>query len=210
MIWLKIFLRTELSICLYLLILVKNFQTPSMGKNCHCWKTQASEYNIIQTQVFYHSKLRRDVKLQNTLIIFFKWPRDVLQINTFCQQLGIRSQGKEWYQDATSVPYGHLLIDSNPKTVYSLRYCSNSGSVSIKFYLLAGKELKFRDNEYTICLYSSNISKISLRLWKQLILNCPNKLIQCLSEWFLVNLLRGELQDLRKEDVVKYRKKFQN
>ena len=90
----------------------------------------------------------------------FKSPRDVLQINTFSQQLGLGSQLKEWYQDATSVPYGHLLIDLTPKTFDSLRYCTNSGSVPTKFYQPAGIETKFLDDEDTIRLYSLNISKI--------------------------------------------------
>ena len=67
---------------------------------------------------------------------------------------------KEWYQDATSVPYGHLLIDLTPRTVDSLRYCYNSCSVPTKFYLPAGIEAKFLDDEYTIRLYCPNISKI--------------------------------------------------
>ena len=45
-----------------------------------------------------------------------------------------------------------------------------------------------------------------LRLRKQFILNCPTNFIQFLSER-LENLLRGELRDLRKKDVVKCRKK---
>ena len=89
----------------------------------------------------------------------FKSPRDVSQINALSQQLDLGSQLKEWYQDATSVPYGHLLIDLTPKTVDSLRYCTNSGSVSTKLYLPAGIETKFLDDEYTIRLYSPNISK---------------------------------------------------
>ena len=96
----------------------------------------------------------------------------------------------------------------NPKTVDSLRYCSNSGSVSTKFYLPAGLETKFLDDEYTIRLYSPNIAKKNLvKLRKQSILNCPIDFIQFLGE-FLVNLLRGELRDLRKGDVVKYRKEI--
>ena len=90
----------------------------------------------------------------------FKSPRDVLQINTLSQQLGLGSQLKDWYQDAKSVPYGHLLIDLTPKTVDSLKYCSNSGSVPTKFYLPAGIETKFLDDEYTIPLYFPNISKV--------------------------------------------------
>ena len=77
--------------------------------------------------LFHQSKLGRDVELQNTHMVLFKSPRDVLQINNLSQQLDLGSQLKEWYQDATSVPYGHLLIDLTPKTVDSLRYCTNSG-----------------------------------------------------------------------------------
>ena len=59
-----------------------------------------------------------------------------------------------------SVAYGHLLIDLIPKTVDSLRYCSNSGSVTTKLYLPAGIETRFLDEGYTKHLYSPNISKI--------------------------------------------------
>ena len=88
----------------------------------------------IKHNLFHQSNLGRDVELQNTHLVLFKSPRDVLQINTLSQQLGILSQLKEGYQDATSVPYGHLLIDLTPKTFDSLRFCTNSGSVSTKFY----------------------------------------------------------------------------
>ena len=101
--------------------------------------------------------MRRDVVLQNTHIVLFKSPRDVLQINTLSQQLGLGSQMKEWYQDATSVPYGHLLVDLTPKTVDLLSNCSNSGPVPTKLCLTAGVETKFEDNEYTIRLYFPNI-----------------------------------------------------
>ena len=93
-------------------------------------------------------------------MVLFKSPRDVLQIKTLNQQLGLGSQLKIWYQDATSTLYGHLLIDLTPNTVDSLRYCTNSGSVSSKLYLLAGTETKFLDDEHTIRLYTPNISTI--------------------------------------------------
>ena len=110
--------------------------------------------------MFHQSNLGRDVELQNTHIVFFKSPRDVLQINTLSQKLGLGSKLKEWYQDATSTPYGHLLIDLTPKTVDSLRYCTNSGSVPSKFYLPAGAETKLLDDDHTIRLYTPNISNI--------------------------------------------------
>ena len=111
---------------------------------------------------------------------------------------------KEWYQDATSTPYGHLLIDLTPKTVDSLRYCTNSGSVPSNF-LPAGTETKFLEDEHTIRLYTPNNSNIFLKISKTIHPPLSKKFIQFLSEC-LVNLLRGELKDLRKVDVVKYRR----
>ena len=73
--------------------------------------------------------------MKKNYIICFKSPRDVLQINTLSQLIGLGSRMKEWYQDASSVPYGHFLIDLTPKTVDLLRYCSNSGSKKV-FYQL--------------------------------------------------------------------------
>ena len=70
--------------------------------------------------------------LQNLHIVLFKSTRDVLQINRLSQQLVLGSQLKEWYQDATSIPYGHLIINLTPKTVDSLRCCTNGGFVHQK------------------------------------------------------------------------------
>ena len=75
--------------------------------------------NWLKTEQEKTSKLRRDVGLQNTHIVLFKSPRDVIQIIALCQQLGLGSQMKEWCQGATSTPYGNLLIDLTPKTVDS-------------------------------------------------------------------------------------------
>ena len=49
--------------------------------------------------------------------------------------------------------------------------------------------------------------RFTRKLQKQFILHCPKSYIQFLSEC-LVNLLRVELKDLRKEDLVKYRKEI--
>ena len=73
-------------------------------------------------KLFHQSKLEKVVELQNTHTVFLKSPRDILQINSIGQQLILRSQLKEWYQDATSVPYGPLLIDLILISVDSLRY----------------------------------------------------------------------------------------
>ena len=119
--------------------------------------------------------------------------------------LCLGSHLKEWYQDATSVPYGHLHIDLTPKTVNSLRYCSNKGLVPTKFYLPAGLETKFLDDEYIKRRYLLNISKKFSKTSKTINSHLSRDFTQLLSEC-LVNLLRGELRDLRRKDVVKYQK----
>ena len=45
----------------------------------------------IKHNFFYHSKLGRDVELQNTHIVLFKSPRDVLQVTNLSTQLGLGS-----------------------------------------------------------------------------------------------------------------------
>ena len=52
----------------------------------------------------HQSRLGRDIELQNTHIVLFNSPRDVLQINTLIQQLWLGSQLKDWYTKATSIP----------------------------------------------------------------------------------------------------------
>ena len=70
----------------------------------------------IKHNLFHQSKLGRDVELQNTHIVLFKSPRDAMQVTTLSTQLGLGSELVDWYRDATSVPFGHLLIDLSPRT----------------------------------------------------------------------------------------------
>ena len=70
----------------------------------------------IKHNLFHQSKLGRDVELQNTHIVLFKSPRDVMEVTTPVAQLDLGSELVYWYRDATSVPFGHLLIDLSPQT----------------------------------------------------------------------------------------------
>ena len=112
----------------------------------------------IKLNIFHQSKLGRDVELQNTHIDLFKSPRDVMQVTTLSTQLGLGSELVDWYRDATSVPFGHLLIDFWPRTDDRLRYCTNSGSVPSKFYIPERlKHLRTLDDEHTKSLYSPGV-----------------------------------------------------
>ena len=89
----------------------------------------------IKHNLFHPSKLGRDVELRNTNIVPFKPSRDVLQVSTLSTQLDGGSEPVDWYRDATSVPYGRVLIDLSPQTDDQLRYCTNTGSFPSKFYI---------------------------------------------------------------------------
>ena len=109
----------------------------------------------IKHNFFHQSKLGRDVELQNTHIVLFKCPRDVMQVTTLSTQLGLGSELVDWYRDATSVPFGHLLIDLSPRTDDRLRYCTNTGSIPSKFYIPERlKQSKILDDEHKVSVLS--------------------------------------------------------
>ena len=87
----------------------------------------------IKHNLFHQSKCGRDVELENTHIVLFKFPRVVMQVITLSAQLGIRSELVDWYRDATSFPYPQILIDLSPRTDDRFRYCTNTGSIPLKF-----------------------------------------------------------------------------
>ena len=108
--------------------------------------------------LFHQSQQGRVAELQNTHIVLLKCPRDVHQVATLSVQLRHGSVFVDWYRDATSVPFGHLLIDLSPRTDNGFRYCTNSGNIPSKFYVPNNlKLLKFLDDEHTKLLYSPGI-----------------------------------------------------
>ena len=61
--------------------------------------------------LFQQSKLAGDVELQNTDIAHFKFPRDVMKVSTLSSNSAVELELVDWFGNATSVAYGHLLID---------------------------------------------------------------------------------------------------
>ena len=81
-----------------------------------------------------------------------------MQVTTLSTQLGFGSELVDWYRDAMSVHFGHLLIGLSPRTDDRLRYCTNSGSVPSKFYIPERlKHLRTLDDEHTKSLYSPSV-----------------------------------------------------
>ena len=162
----------------------------------------------IKHNLFHQSRLGRDIELQNTHIVLFKSPRDVVQINTLSQQLGLGCQLKDWYTTATSVPYAQLLIDLIPKKVDSLRYCTNSGSTPSLFFLPQSRQqITFFNDEHTTSLYSDRVPEIFSELQNNFLKNCPKDFIQFLNEC-IVNLLRAELIEIQEQEILKFREEI--
>ena len=155
----------------------KKFSIPKNCKSCHCGATPWLEHNLYQTQPISQSKLGRDVELQNTHIVLFKSPRDVLQINTLGTQLGLGSQLKEWYQDATSVPYGHLLIDLSPKQLilYDIVQTVVQHQQSFIFQNIHKILLFWMMN--TQYLYAKHVPSWTPKCRKLFLLHCPKDFI---------------------------------
>ena len=92
-------------------------------------------------------------------------PRDVRQVATLSVPLGLGSTLVDWYRDATSVPFGHSLIDVSPRTDDRLRYCANSGIFPSRYYVPKNlKHSKHLDAEHTKSLYSSSFPTLFPRM----------------------------------------------
>ena len=119
------------------------------------WRHRGLKTIYIKHKLFHQRKLGRDIELQNTQIILFKSPRDAMQVSTLRAQLGLGSELVDWYREAPSVPYVHLLNDLTPRTDDRLRYCTNTGSVPLKYFIPERlKHLKSLDDKHTKSLYS--------------------------------------------------------
>ena len=104
----------------------------------------------IKHNLFHQRKLGRDVELQNTHIVHFKFLRDVMQVSPLSTQLELGSKLIDWYRDATSVHYGDFLVHLSTPTDNWLRYCTNTGSILSTFYMPDRlKHSKNLDDEHT-------------------------------------------------------------
>ena len=131
---------------------------------------------FIKHNLFHQSKLGRDVELQNTHIVLFKSPRDVMQVTTLSTELGFGSEMVDWYRDAMSVPFGHLLIDLSPRTDDRLRYCTNTESIPSKFHIPDRlKQSKSLDDEHTKSLYSPSVPIIFPQMQKSFPSGLPKR-----------------------------------
>ena len=129
-------------------------------------------HNLFRRQ----SKLGRDAEVQNTHIVLFKSSRDTMQVSTLGAQMGLGSKLVDWYRAATSVPYGHLLIDLSPRTDDRLRDSTNTGSSPSKFYIPDRlKQSKILDDDYAKSLYPPSVPIICPQMQKSFSSVLPKK-----------------------------------
>ena len=79
----------------------------------------------VKHNLFQQSKWSRTIDLNTTHIFLFKSSRDIQQFTHIGKQLNNTKFLKESYELSAKLTSGHLLIELDPKTSDSLRYCSN-------------------------------------------------------------------------------------
>ena len=78
-----------------------------------------------------------------------------MQLSILCAQFVPGLKLVDSYRDAKSVPYGNLLIDFLPRTDDRLRFCTNTWTISSKFYIKDWtKKSKILDDDHTKSLYT--------------------------------------------------------
>ena len=128
-----------------------------------------------------------------------------MQVTTFSTQLGLGSELVDWYRDATSVRFGHLLVDLSPRTDNRLRFCTNTGSIPSKFYVPDRlKQLKVLDDEHTKTLYSPSVPTNFPQKQKSFPLVLPKKVYPVSLRMHNKSVLKGNLQSMIRHHVVKF------
>ena len=116
------------------------------------------------------------------------------------------------YRDATSVPYGQLLIDLLPRMDHQLRYRTNTGSIPLNFYipnrLKQSKSQKSRTMNTQILSAFRWLESFSHKSKTLFLQSCPKEFIRFLCEC-RVNLLKGNLQSIKRHRLKKFQIKVQ-
>ena len=158
----------------------------------------------IEHNFFHQIKLGRDVEFQNTHIVLFEAPHDVMRVSTLGAQLGLWWELFDWYRDATSLPYSRLLFDLSPQTDNLFFHCANNGSNSSKFYIPGGlRQSKVLDSEHSIILYPPSVPIIFPQMQNLFRRCCPKNFIRFLRE-YLGNVIKQNVQSLERHHVAKF------
>ena len=185
-----------------LLILEKSCQRIQNSKSFGDYATAGRRRGL---SIFYkkqnlshQSNFERHFELHIRHLVLFKSPRDVVLVSTLGTQLGLGSVTVAWYGDATSVPYGHFLINWLPRTDDRLRYCTNTGSIPPSFCIPDRlKPSKRLDDDHTKSLDSPSVPTIFPQKQKYFLQSCPKKFIRFLGDCKVSLLNKEKMQSIK-------------
>ena len=149
----------------------------------------------IKHNLYQQSKWSRTINLNTSHIILFKSARDIQQVEFLGEQLNLVKILKHCYQLATKEPFGHSLIDLDPKTSDCLRYCSNITEPGpTVFYLPSDKaETTPLNNEREKIIYTEANGAFATKKLRKYLRNCDSDVILVLCEC-LHNVLMGHVR----------------
>ena len=131
-----------------------------------------------------------------------------MQVSALSAQLGLRLELVDWYRDATSSPYGHLLFDLSPRTGDRLRYCTNTLSISSKVLIPDRLEQsKVSDDDHAKSCYSPSVPIIFPQMQSLFLQSFPKEFILFLCEC-LKNLLKRNLQSIKRNYTANFHSKI--
>ena len=148
----------------------------------------------VKHNLFQLSKWSRTIDLNTTHIILFKSHRDIQQISCIGKQLNNTNFLKDSYDLARKQPFGHLLIDLDPKTTDSLRYCSNIVPPGPTIFYLPSSNavITHLTNERERHMYAEADARNAGKHAKKFIKKSSNNFIKFLCECFL-NVINGNV-----------------
>jgi len=111
------------------LVIIDDMQTESSDQSVIDLFTKNSHHLSVSVificqNIFYKGKGQRDISLNSHYIVVYKNPRDRIQFSTLARQICPQNSEfmKEIFEDATSEPYGYLVMDLTQTTPDHLRY----------------------------------------------------------------------------------------
>lgn len=113
---------------------------------------------VLKHNLYQQNSNSKTIDLNVTQIVLFKSPRDSNQIEFLGRQLGCRKLLLSAYLNATAEPYGHLLIDLDPRCHDYLRFASYvDGSSYSLFHNLFTTSKDITNHEFTSRVYVRSV-----------------------------------------------------
>ena len=130
-----------------------------------------------------------------------------MQVSTLSAHFGLGSELVDWYRDATSVPYGHLLVATHRRSI-TLLYKHRIHSLK-KFFYRTGWNSQISWTMSTQNLSTLQIFQSFSHKFKSLFLqSCPKEFIRFLCEC-ITSLLKGNLQSIKRRQRAKFQREVQ-